>query len=70
MDGFNSFIFSINSTSVTPPLFAKIHIYRGCGMPTYSNAHAKVKKWIFDAHFPGNWIEFGIKQNDFWGSTI
>ena len=39
-------------------------------MPTYSNAHAKVKKWIFNAHFPRNWFEFDIILNDFSSSTI
>ena len=34
-------------------------------VPTYSNAHAKVKKWIFKIHFPGNWSKFGINVNDF-----
>ena len=29
-------------------------------MPTYSNAHAKVQNWIFDALFPGNRSEFSI----------
>ena len=37
---------------------------------TYSNAHAKVKNWIFDVYFPGNWFSFGIISNDFWSSTI
>ena len=23
-------------------------------VPTYSNANAKIKKWIIDAQFPGN----------------
>ena len=34
-------------------------------MPTYSNTHAKVKKWSFSAHFPRNWFEFHIILNDF-----
>ena len=34
-------------------------------MPTYSNAHAKVKKWIFEVQFPDNWFEFDIIVNDF-----
>ena len=25
---------------------------------TYSNAHAKVKNWVFDVQFPGNWFGF------------
>ena len=29
-------------------------------MPTYSNAHAKVKKLIFEVQFPGNWFEFDM----------
>ena len=39
-------------------------------MPTYSNAHAKVEKWIFEVQFPGNWFEFDIIVNNFWSSTI
>ena len=39
-------------------------------MPTYLNAHAKVKKWIFEVQFPGNWFKFGIIGNDFWSSTF
>ena len=39
-------------------------------MLTYANAHAKVKKIIFDVLFPGNWFEFGIIGNDFRISTI
>ena len=31
----------------------------------HANAHAKVKKWIFDVQFPGNFFEFGINLNDF-----
>ena len=34
-------------------------------MSAYPNAHAKVKRWIFDAYIPGNWFEFGIISNDF-----
>ena len=40
------------------------------GISPYSNAYAKVEKWIFDVQFPGNWFEFGIIWNDFWSSTI
>ena len=29
-------------------------------MSTYANAHAKVKKWIFNVELPRNWFEFGI----------
>ena len=39
-------------------------------MSTHSNAYANAKKCIFDSHFPGNWFEFGIIENDFWSSTI
>ena len=39
-------------------------------MPTYPNAHAKIKKWIFHDRFPGFWIEFGIIWNDFSSSTV
>ena len=39
-------------------------------VPSHSNAHAKVKNWIFDAEFPGKLFEFGIILNDFWSSTI
>ena len=39
-------------------------------MSTYLNAHAKVKKCIFDSQLPGNWFEFGIIENDLWSSTI
>ena len=39
-------------------------------MSTYTNTHAKVKNWIFEIQFPGNWFEFGIIGNDFWSSTI
>jgi len=35
------------------------------GMPTYPNAHAKVKTWIFVAQFAGNWFEFGLILNYF-----
>jgi len=38
-------------------------------MSTYSNAHAKVKKCIFDFNFPGNWFEFGIIENVFGAQT-
>ena len=34
-------------------------------MSTYSIAHAKVRKLIFDIRFPGNWFGFGIILNDF-----
>ena len=39
-------------------------------MSTYSNAHAKVKNWIFDVQFPGNWFDFGVILNNFWSFTI
>ena len=39
-------------------------------MPTYRNAHAKLKKWIYDIQYPGNRFEFDIISNDFWSSTI
>ena len=39
-------------------------------MSTYPNAHAKVKKCIFDSQLPGNWFEFGIIETDFKSSTI
>ena len=39
-------------------------------MPTYSNAHAKIQKWIFGDQVAGNWFEFGITVNDFWSSAI
>ena len=28
-------------------------------MSTYTNAHARVKKWMFEGQFPGNWFELG-----------
>ena len=37
---------------------------------TYTNAHAKIKKWIFSCWFQGNWLKFCIISNDFWSSTI
>ena len=40
------------------------------GTPTYSNAHAKVKRCIFDFQFPGNRFEFGIIEIDCSSSTI
>ena len=47
------------------------YIWKVCrGMPTYPNAYAKVKKWIFDVRFPGKCFEFGIILNDFRNSTI
>ena len=27
---------------------------------SFTLTHAKNKKWIFEAQFPGNWFEFGI----------
>ena len=39
-------------------------------VPTYSNAQAKIKKWIFHVKFPGFWIEFGIFLNDFSSSVV
>ena len=39
-------------------------------VPTYPNAHTKVKKWIFELRFQGNWFEFIVIVNDFWSSTI
>ena len=39
-------------------------------MPTYLNAHAKIRKLIFEVQFPGNWFEFDIIGNDFSSSTI
>ena len=39
-------------------------------MSTYLNAHAKIKKLIFDIQFPGNRFQLGIIKNDFWSSTI
>ena len=39
-------------------------------MPTYRNAHAKLKKWIYDIQYPGNRFESVIISNDFWSSTI
>ena len=39
-------------------------------MPTYSHSYAKVKIWIFNVQFPGNWYGFGIILNDFRSSTI
>ena len=39
-------------------------------MPTYSNANAKIKNWIFHAQFKGNSFLLGINLNDFWSSTI
>ena len=29
-------------------------------MPTYSNAYAKVKNWVFDVPFPGNQFKFTL----------
>ena len=41
-----------------------------CGIyAAYSNAHAKVLNWIFDAQFPWNWFKFGIILKDFWSSA-
>ena len=39
-------------------------------MSTYSNAHAKIKNWIFDVQFPGNWFGFSIISHNFWSPTI
>ena len=39
-------------------------------MPTYSNAHTKVKKWIFHFKFRENWLEIDIISNQFWSSSI
>ena len=39
-------------------------------MSTNSNAHEKIKNWIFDVQFPGNRIVFSIILHDFWSSTI
>ena len=39
-------------------------------MSTYSNAHAKVKKLIFEVQFPGNWFESDIIGNDFQSFTF
>ena len=39
-------------------------------MSTYPNTHAKLKKWIFEIQFPGNWFESDIVGNDFWSSSI
>ena len=39
-------------------------------MSTYSNAHAKVKKLIFEVQFPGNWFESDIIGNDFLQSDL
>ena len=33
------------------------------------NAHAKVKKWIFNVEFLRNCFEFDIILNDFWSSS-
>ena len=33
--------------------------------PTYSNAHAKVKKFIFNVQFPGDRFGMGIIFKDF-----
>ena len=47
------------------------YIWKICRlMSTYSNAHAKVKNWIFDVQFPGKWFGLDIISNDFWSSTI
>ena len=46
-------------------------IWKVCRMmSTYSNAHAKVKKIIFNFAFPRNWFEFGIILNDSLKSSI
>ena len=46
-------------------------IWKACRMMSnYLNAHAKVKKWIFNIEFPWNWFEFDIISNDFWSSII
>ena len=47
----------------------KDHSFLRWPQPIQSD-HAKVKKWIFEVHFPGNWFEFGIIVNDFWSFTI
>ena len=39
-------------------------------MPTYPNAYARMKKWIFFVQFQGNWFRFGIIWNDFSSSGI
>ena len=39
-------------------------------MSTYPKTHAKVKNWIFNVQFPGNWFGSGIIWNDFWSSII
>ena len=36
----------------------------------YSNAYAKLKKWIFNVEFPGNLFELGIVWNNFSSFTI
>ena len=47
------------------------YVWKVCRiMSTYSNAHAKIKNWIFDVQFPGNWFGFSIILHDFWSSTI
>ena len=40
------------------------------GLSIYSNAHAKVEKWIFPFWFPGNCFDFVIISNDLLSSTI
>ena len=39
-------------------------------LPSFSNAHAKTPKRIFDSHFLDNLFEFGVILNDFWSSII
>ena len=51
-----------NQTRSKPILACRI-------MFTYSNAHAKVQKCIFNSQLPENLFEFGIIDNDFWSST-
>ena len=54
-------------------IFVRISWFRSQVCPrmsTHSNAHAKIKKCIFEVHYPGNRFELGLIVNDFWSSTI
>ena len=45
------------TTSVSKDVEFSWYTWKVCRiMSTYSNAHAKVKNWIFDFQFPGNWF--------------
>ena len=53
----------------SPTVIKPIHLMNFFGFEC-PNAHAKVKKWIFNVEFPRNCFEFDIILNDFWSSPI